>query len=257
MLSNEDLVVVTGAEGMIGQAFRTEYYRSYEDAYHLRFAVLERGFSPGRCADTVRFDLTDAPSVDEAVRGARAILHLAAVSRHDADMEDLVGPNVVGAFNLFESARRAGCERIVFASSVHAVLGMAPDYQAHAQEAARADCLYGATKVFGEALCSVYAHQHGMSCIAVRIGAFVPTADIERWVVTDRAYLSMGITERDLCHLLHQCLVAPPSLRFAVVHGVSDNRYKLLEVDTARTLVEYRPRDDFFQVAEDARRGRE
>jgi uronate dehydrogenase len=257
LLSNEDLVVVTGAEGMIGQAFRMEYFRSYEETYRLRLAVLEQGFSDDRCADIARFDLTDAPSIDEAVRGARAILHLAAEPRHDANMKDLIGPNIVGAFNLFESARRAGCERIVFASSAHAVLGMAPDYQAHAQEASRADCLYGATKVFGEALCSAYAHQHGMSCIAVRIGAFVPAADIERWVVTDRAYLSMGITERDLCHLLHQCLVAPTSLRFAVVHGVSDNRYKLMEVDTARTLVEYRPRDDLFQVAEDARRGQE
>jgi uronate dehydrogenase len=171
-------------------------------------------------------------------------------------MEKLVGPNVIGAHHLFESARRAGCERVVFASSIHAVLGMPPDYQAHADEAPRPDCAYGATKLFGEALCSVYAHQHGMSCIAVRIGAFVPTAVIDRWVVSDREFLSMGITEGDLCQLLHLSLTAPRSLRFSVLPGVSDNRYKALEIESARALVGYRPQDDLFRAEEEVR-GRE
>jgi hypothetical protein len=172
-------------------------------------------------------------------------------------MKKLVGPNVIGACALFEAARHEGCERVVFASSVHAVLGLASDYQAQAHEPPRADCLYGATKVFGEALCSVYSYQSGMSCIAVRIGAFVPQVKVQRWVVSDRQYLSMGITERDLCQLLHRCLVAPASLRFAVVHGVSDNRYKFMEIDTARFLVGYRPQDDLFRLAEEGDTERE
>jgi uronate dehydrogenase len=244
-------VVVTGAEGKVGQAVCRAYLSLPPDAYRVRLAVREDGFSDDRFSDVVQFDLTQPRSVDQAVNGARAILHLAAEPRHEATMGELVGANIIGASTLFDSARRVGCERIVFASSIHAVLGVSPDYQPHADEPPRPDCLYGATKVFGEALCSVYAHQHGMSCIAVRIGAFVPAAKVERWVVTDRNFLGMGITEDDLTQLLHLCLIAPKSVRFAIINGVSDNRYKSLEIESARALVGYHPRDDLFRVAEE------
>jgi uronate dehydrogenase len=250
LLSPENVVVVTGAEGRVGSAFRDEYLRSYRDAYRLRLAVWDGAFADERFPDTSVFDLADISSVERALHGSRAVLHLAAEPNHDAGMDSLAGPNLAGAYNLFESARHSGCERVVFASSIHAVLGRPSAYQAHANEGARPDCLYGATKVFGEALCSVYAHQHGMSCIAVRIGAFVPTYEIERWVVTDRDFLSMAVTQVDLCQLLHRCLVAPRSVRYAVVQGVSNNRYRWMEIESARELVGYQPLDDVFRIAE-------
>src|SRR6266700_75973 len=54
-------------------------------------------------------------------------------------------------------------------------------------------------------------------------------------------------SERDLNHLLVRCIEAP-HLHFAVVHGISNNRFKRLDITSTRTLVEYTPQDDAFEI---------
>jgi uronate dehydrogenase len=245
-------VVVTGAEGRIGSAFRDAYQSKWRGAYRLRLAVRDTSFSDPRFDDVRRFELNELTSVEHAIEGARAILHLAANAHDDAVFGELLEPNLVGVQNVFEAARRAGVARVVFASSIHVVLGRPGDYQTHVAEPPRPDCLYGATKTFGEALCSVYSDDEHLSAIAVRIGAFVPDSELARWASDQPEYLSMAVTGRDLCELLHRCLVAPSDLRFGVVHGLSNNRYKWLEMESTRALVGFTPRDDAFLATSSA-----
>ena len=89
--------------------------------------------------------------MQRAVDGVDAVVHLGAVP-NEAPFDVIAGPNLHGAFHVFEACRRANVRRIVYASSNHAS-GMYPvGVPLDGSERARPDGLYGASKVYGEAL---------------------------------------------------------------------------------------------------------
>lgn len=245
------LVLLTGAEGEIGSGFREEYLARYSDSYRLRLGVGDPGFRDDRFSDVVFFRLEDLDGVRKACRGVDTIVHLAANAHWQARFEELLEPNVVGAYHVFEAAREAGCRRVIYASSVHAIMGYPVDRQAHEDDPAWPDSVYGASKVFGEALCGVYSYLHGLSCLAIRIGAYVPDEKREKIAAASNPqFLDIAVTQRDLCHLIHRCVLAPEELRHAVLHGVSDNRFKRMGIERTRALVDYEPRDDAFDLSD-------
>ena len=252
------IVLLTGAGGNVGGGFRDEYLAHYRDAYDLRIGVRRPDARDDRFADNVLMDLGDPGSLDDACRGVDTVIHLAANADWQARWDDLVGPNIAGAYNMFESARKAGVRRIVYASSVHAIMGHPLDYQTHHDDAPRPDTLYGATKVFAEALCGTFAYMHHLSCIAVRIGAYVGADEGDRVARSaNPQLLDIVVSQRDLCQLLHLCVIAPDSVRYAVVNGLSDNRYKRMDIEHARRVLGYAPEDDAFKWSELVRLGEE
>jgi UDP-glucose 4-epimerase len=251
-------VLLTGASGNVGSGFRDEYLAHYSDAYDLRIGVRRPEARDGRFDDNVLMDIEDPASLEAAFADVDVVIHLAANPEWQARWEDLVGPNVTGTYNVFEAARRAGCRRVVYASSVHAIMGYPVDYQAHHDEPPRPDTLYGVTKVLGEAMCSSYAHLHGMSCIAVRIGAYVADDEDERVRCSaNPQLLDIVVSQRDMAQLLHRCVIAPEDVRYAIVNGLSDNRYKRMDIEHARRLLGYAPEDDAFRWSELVRLGEE
>lgn len=251
-------VMLTGAAGTIGAGFRDEYIERYRDAYDLRLGVHSADFRDPRFDDIVRLEIEDCASLTRALQGVDVVVHLAANPDWDTEdfTDELLGPNIVGSYNVFEAARLAAVRRIVYASSVHAIMGYPLDLQAHEDGAPRADTLYGATKVFGEALCSSYAFLYGMSCIAIRIGAYVPDDERQKVIESDNPQLlDIVISQRDMAQLLHRAITVPEDVRFAVVSGLSDNRFKRMSIERARALLGYAPEDDAFAWTEKVRFG--
>lgn len=247
------LVLLTGAGGSIGKGYRDAYLRSYREHYRLRLGVHNpRELDDDRFDDISTLAIEDMRSVARACREVDVVVHLAASPDWQGEFRsELHDPNIVGAYNVFEAARKAGVRRIVYASSVHAIMGYPVDYQAHSDDPPRADTMYGVTKVFGEALCSSYAYEHGMSCIAIRIGAYVADADRQKVVESDNPQLlDIVISERDMTQLIHRCIVAPDDVRYAIVHGLSDNRFKRMDLESTRALLGYTPQDDAFAWSE-------
>src|SRR3712207_7646535 len=76
------------------------------------------------------------------------------------------------AYHTFVAAKAAGCRRVIYASSIHAVSGYPSDVQVKTSEPVNPGDLYGVTKCFGEALGRYMAEKEGLSVIALRIGAF-------------------------------------------------------------------------------------
>ena len=161
-------VLVTGAAGLVGGHLRTHW----GDRYRLRLADIQPVEDLAAHEEFMEMDITDYDAFLAACQGVDAVVHLAADPSMAAEFYRTLLPlNIIGCYNGFEAAREAGCKRIVFASSINAILGYgreggpvrwdAPVYPVN---------VYGATKCFGEALGRVYAHQHGLSCIMVRIG---------------------------------------------------------------------------------------
>ena len=118
-MSGNDTVLVTGASGFVGSAVaRLLVERGF------RVRALVRPASPvahlsSHDVEFVRGDLRDAESVRPAMRGARALFHVAADYRLWArDPHEIVRNNLTSTRTVMDEARRAGVERIVYTSSV-------------------------------------------------------------------------------------------------------------------------------------------
>lgn len=106
-------LLVTGATGEIGGSLLA---RLAEVAREVR--VLTRSQPPRQtdAVEWVRGDITDATSLDGAVRGIDLVLHMAAAT-HTARAEEYRLTNAVGTANLLAAAEGAGVSRFVHVST--------------------------------------------------------------------------------------------------------------------------------------------
>jgi nucleoside-diphosphate-sugar epimerase len=233
-------VLVTGAAGNIGS-----YYAEHGPAHHERRLMVRPGEKAGeklaRWGEVMEAELGDRARLIELCQGMDTVVHLAGDPSPGANWDHLLEANIIGTYNLMTAARAAGVRRVVYASSIHAVSGYPPDVQVKTGEPVNPGDLYGVSKCFGEALGRFFAEQEGMSVIALRIGAFQPlnvAAEPE-----NANLLDAFVSRRDLNQLIVRC-VDDRTLQFAIFHGLSNNRYKRLDLSDARALVGYEPRDD-------------
>jgi uronate dehydrogenase len=155
-------VLITGAAGRIGTVL-TAGLANHE----LRLTDIAELDD----ARFVRADLNDQGEIDRAIEGMDAVVHLGAVP-DEAPFEQIAGPNLHGTFHVFDACRRHGARRIVFASSNHAT-GMYPIGEPLTEAyPPRPDGLYGASKVYGEALGRMYVDRFGLEFVGLRIGTF-------------------------------------------------------------------------------------
>ena len=112
--------------------------------------------------------------------------------------------------------------------------------------------LYGATKAWGEALARFYADQRGLSIICLRFGAVAVSQgkveSLPSGLPKNEAFFSIVLTYEDMVRLVVASLEAPDDLRFGIFHGVSDNRFKRLDISAAREVLGYKPEDDAFVI---------
>jgi nucleoside-diphosphate-sugar epimerase len=235
-------VLITGAAGRIG-SFLTKHLAQRYDF------VLSDVRQP---ADThgfpfVEADIADLEAMCRLCQGIDTVVHLAADPSTQASWESLLPRNVVGLYNVFQAAHEANCRRVVFASSVNAVSGYPREVQVHTTMPVRPPNLYGATKAWGEAVACFYADQRGLSAICLRFGWVIPRDS--PLLKTHRGLLDIALTYEDLTQLVAASIDAPDTLRFGVFHGVSNNRWKRLDISDARALLGYTPEDDAFALA--------
>ncbi len=238
-------VLVTGAAGRVGSSFAKHSH----DRYELRLTDLSfagREAALGACGELVEGELHDLAFLKRACAGVDTVVHLAGCPNASAPWGELLENNIIGTYQVCAAAKAAGCRRVVFASSIHAVSAYPPDVQVKTSEPANPGDLYGVTKCFGEAFGRYLSTQEGMSFIAVRIGAFQPLSTAQD--PETLKFLDMFVSHRDLNQLLERCIDAPDSLRFAVFHGLSNNRFKRFDISDARELLGYAPQDDFTDL---------
>jgi uronate dehydrogenase len=204
-------VLITGAAGGIGARLRKLMKGSYSE---LRWSDIRVPADIASDETFVTADLADAAQVDRIVAGVDGIVHLGGVSI-ERPWEEILGANIVGCYNLFEAAHRHRVERVVFASSNHAV-GFYPRRRRIGTEApVRPDSRYGVSKAFGEALAALYAYKHGLRVTCLRIGN---VADAP----ADHRRLAIWLKPEDLVQLIRIGL-EHPDIRYEIFFGASDN----------------------------------
>lgn len=245
---NVSSVLITGMSGLIGQIMG----RALRGKYDL-VAVNRRPVEGVRCYQA---DIADFAAIRPAFEGVSVVLHLAALAVADAPWEGVLRNNVIGTYNVFEAARLAGVQRVVFASSGSVIsnheldspykeLVSGPDRPLPEQwsqithlSPLRPQGLYGCSKVWGEALGRHYCDQHGLSVICVRIGGV--TAEDRP---TSARHFSVWCSHRDVAQMLDKCIAAPAELRYDVFYAVSNNRRGYRDLAHARERLGFVPQD--------------
>ena len=222
---------MTGAAGGIGTSLRRLLPPVYPD---LLLSDLNTPADLGKNEKFRAADLADLAQVEAICEGVDGILHFGGYSV-EGPWDAIHQSNIIGCYNLFEAARKKGVKRVVFASSNHAV-GFYPRSQTIDHKVyTRPDSRYGVSKVFGEALGSLYADKYGMQVFCMRIGNVNP-------VPIDKRRLSILFTPRDLAQLV-TIGIEHPDIRFEIVYGISGNKRAWYDNANAFRLG-YRPQDD-------------
>jgi uronate dehydrogenase len=204
-------VLMTGAAGGIGTKLRQLLKGVYPE---LRLSDVRRPEALGGDETFIAADLARAEEVEAAVAGVDGIIHLGGHSV-EGPWETILNANIIGTYNVFEAARRNGVERLVFASSNHAIGYYRRYRRLDTDKKVRPDSRYGVSKVFGEALGAMYADKHGMRVTCLRIGNFgEKPLDLRR--------LSIWVKPEDLVQLIRIGL-EHPEVRYEVLWGVSEN----------------------------------
>jgi uronate dehydrogenase len=226
-------LLITGAAGKIGRVLRQGLRGRYD---WLRLTDIAPLGPAGPGEECVAADLGDLAAMERLCAGIDCVVHLGGVSEEPAEnaWAQVLPANIVGVYNLFEAARRAGVRRVVFASSNHAVGFYERSQTVGVDMPLRPDGIYGLSKCFGEALGRLYADKHGMSVACLRIGSF-------RELPEDRRQFATWISPRDMVQLVQRCLEAP-SFDFLVAYGISNNPTSFWSNDAVQWLG-YRPQD--------------
>lgn len=224
-------LLITGAAGIVGTAIRP-LVATRHDSVVLTDLNPVADLAPNE--SYIAGDVADLAFVKSLTTGVDAIIHLAGMVGPDYDFDQVLGPNIVGTYNVFAAARAAGIKRIINASSHHAVGFHRRGEHVDHRTAPRPDSHYGLSKAFGESTASFFADKFGIQTLSIRIG-FVGDK------VIDERRVHTWISPRDLVQLIDIGLTTP-DLGHQIVYGVSDNPGSFFDNSNAERLG-YRPLD--------------
>ena len=257
-MTEERSVLVTGAAGVIGQAF----IRHCRDRYKITGLDLKEAAG----VRTTIASIDDLGAIEPAFSGVDAVVHLAAAISVDSPWDAVLHANLIGTYNVFEAARRAGVQSVVFASSNHAVGGYELDGLPSIYDlddprvydetvAVRPDSLYGVSKVYGEALGRHYSDAFGLRVYCLRIGSVRADDDPRDPSVADGSFWldltpeqkfrrtrATWLSQRDAAELIAACIEAEAT-KFSVVYGISNNPRQMWDLSHARETVGWTPQD--------------
>lgn len=158
-----DHLLGLGAEVTVYDNLSTGFARNLEGHRHARGFRLVQG------------DVLDRERLEDGLAGHDTVFHFQAnadvrggVQRPGIDLEQ----NTIGTWNVLEAARRAGAERIVFASSA-TVYGEPAVFPTPEDTALVQTSLYGASKLAGEAMLQAYSEYFGLRSLAFRFVSWI------------------------------------------------------------------------------------
>ena len=229
-------LVLTGAAGRLGSYLREPLSKMCEQLVSSdRVADIGELFSN---ETYIGADLASLDDMRQLLVDTDMVVHFGAHS-DEGPFEELLGPNIVGAYNVWEAAYVNNVRRVVYASSIHAV-GMHSSKTLIGTDAEhRPDTFYGLAKCFAEDLGRLYWDKRQLESVCLRILSCAQ--------VTSTRALGTWLSYDDLVRLVKAAIVAPTT-EFSIVYGVSNN--DRVTVDNSRaSFLGYRPLDNAEQFA--------
>ncbi|MFK7879738.1 NAD-dependent epimerase/dehydratase family protein [Roseobacter sp.] len=224
-------LVLTGAAGRLGSYLREPLAEMCDTLVSTDIADDIGTLYDGE--SYIKADLADMAQIAPVLEGADMVIHFGAIV-DEKPFEELLGPNFVGSYNIWEAGYQAGVKRIVYASSIHAVgMHLKSDFIGIDAEH-RPDTFYGLAKCFTEDLGRMYWDKRGLESVHLRILSCAQ--------VTNTRALGSWLSYDDLIQLVTRA-IDTPSVGFGIVYGVSNN--DRAPVDNAKSsFLGYRPKDN-------------
>ncbi|MGH2461849.1 MAG: NAD-dependent epimerase/dehydratase family protein [Chloroflexota bacterium] len=230
-------VLMTGAAGMIGKQLQG-YLR---ERYRLRLMYHHTVLPAVGDDEVIIGDVCDLATVEKAVEGVDAIVHLAGDPKVDATFESTIENNIRGVYNVYEAARRHGSPRVVFASTNH-VAGWYEVEKTYVtpEMTVRPDGYYGASKAYGEALGRWYHDAFGLPVICLRIGSYLDRPGNVR-------NLSTWLSPRDMAQLTWRGVETDAT--WGVFYAISGNSRRYWDIADTQRVLGYEPEDNAEEYA--------
>jgi len=238
-------VLLTGAGGHVGRTVLDGLREKYDWRLMFHSQPAEEPEFP-----YVTGEVQDSADVRPAMEGVDAVIHLAGDPRPEAPWSSVLANNIDGTHTVYKAAVEEDVEKVVYASSNHAVGAFETDertpemYRAHDEflldgsEFPRPGNKYGISKATGEVIGRYYHDKHDISVCNIRIGNLneeYPPIDYERGQ-------AMWLSTRDCAHLHDRAVQA--DYGFEIVYGISDNDRKYYSLERAKEVLGYEPRDN-------------
>lgn len=257
MTEAKPMVLITGANGLIGSLVRRDLSHKYE------FSGLSRHAVDG-IPYTVA-SVTDLDAVRRATAGMDTVLHLAGETKNADNWDDHFLVTAGGTVNVFRAAAEAGVRRVVFMSSGSTMCGWEWDDSLPYGKLARGqwdevsewplldyrtpprpDSPYACAKLFGEAVARWFSDQTPMSALVIRLGAVLGSNQPEL-IRHFPGYLA----QEDAVQMVDKCLSAPPEVKFGIFDAISENSKRWRDTTPAKEVLGWRPTgsSDRFEVS--------
>ena len=230
-------LVLTGAAGRLGSYLREPLSELCDN---LVSTDLVEGIGSTYSGETyIKADLANFDEVNALMDGAEMIVHFGALSDEDT-FDEILSSNIIGAYNVWEAAARNHVNRVIYASSIHAV-GMYPKNEYIGINVPhRPDTFYGLAKCFAEDLASLYWDKKQVEAVCLRILSCAQ--------VTSSRALGSWLSYDDLILLVKRAIDAPTT-GFSIIYGVSNNDRTPVDNSEA-SFLGYKPKDNAEQYAD-------
>lgn len=224
-------LVLTGAAGRLGSYLREPLSKMVDQL--VSTDILDNIGKTYSGETYLKGNLECLDDMMSVLEGADMVVHFGAYG-DEAPFETILGPNIIGAYNIWEAAYQQGVRRVVYASSIHAV-GMHSKTDFIGTDAPhRPDTFYGLAKCFSEDLASLYWDKRKVEAVCMRILSCAQVSNpraVGTWLSYD-----------DLIHLVEQSITTAVT-GFSIVYGVSNNDRTPVDNALASHLG-YRPKDN-------------
>lgn len=252
--NSRNAILVTGGAGFIG----TNLVPKLAEAGHSirvldNFSRSTRGIGfPGE--ELLQGDIRELGVVRQAMEGIDTVVHLAA---YGSVVESVSDPrvnfdhNVLGTWNVLETARKTGARRLIFASTGGALIGEA-EPPVDETSLPKPIAPYGASKLCGEAYCHAFAKAYGIETVMLRFAnVYGPYSAHKKGAVTaffkallrgePMTIFGDGSASRDFLHVEDLCRgillalegKAVPGAVFHLASGVETSVTELAETIAA------------------------
>ena len=230
-------LVLTGAAGRLGSYLREPLSELCDNL--VSTDLVEKIGSTYSGETYIKADLANFDEVNALMDGAEMIVHFGALSDEDT-FDEILSSNIIGAYNVWEAAARNHVNRVIYASSIHAV-GMYPKNEHIGINVPhRPDTFYGLAKCFAEDLASLYWDKKQVEAVCLRILSCAK--------VTSSRALGSWLSYDDLILLVKRAIDAPTT-GFSIIYGVSNNDRTPVDNSEA-SFLGYKPKDNAEQYAD-------
>lgn len=229
-------LVLTGAAGRLGSYLREPLTKMCDELVSSDLIEDMGKLYPGERYQ--KADLAQYDDIHALLEGADMVVHFGAIG-DEAPFDQILGPNIIGAYNVWEAAFQHKLKRVVYASSIHAV-GMHKRQDFIGTNAPhRPDTYYGLAKCFAEDLGSMYWDKRQLESVCMRILSCAQ--------VSNTRALGTWLSYDDLIQMVERA-IDTPTTGFSVIYGVSNN--DRAPVDNANaSYLGYKPKDNAEQFA--------